>query len=45
MSAGFGHIGGIPLEEGLPMIVPTACALALLVRTRLYEVGAWLRRR
>jgi hypothetical protein len=39
------HIGGMPLEEALPMLLPTAGILALVARARLKEIAAWRRRR
>jgi hypothetical protein len=39
----FAHIAGLPLEETVPTLAPTACALALLVRTRLRRLGRWRR--
>jgi hypothetical protein len=39
------HIGGLPLEEGLPAVAPVAGACALLVGTRLRWIGEWLRHR
>jgi hypothetical protein len=39
------HIGGVPLEEGLITLAPTAAVLVLLARARLKEVAGWRRRR
>jgi hypothetical protein len=41
----FAHVAGVPVEEGLLALVPTACALAVAVRARLGEIAGWLRRR
>jgi hypothetical protein len=40
----FGHVGGVPLEEGLLTLAPLASVLAVLVGARLREIGGWLRR-
>jgi hypothetical protein len=39
------HIGGVPVEEGLPAVVPATCALVVVVRARLGGIAAWRRRR
>ncbi len=39
------HIGGMPLEESVLMLAPTAGILALVARARLKEIAAWRRRR
>jgi hypothetical protein len=39
------HVGGIPLEEGLPAVVPATCAVLVFARARLGELLAWRRRR
>jgi hypothetical protein len=45
VSTRLAHVAGVPLEEGLIMLVPAACAFAVAVRARLGELVAWLRRR
>ncbi len=45
MSGTFAHVGGIPLEEALPAVVPAACFFAAFVGTLLGGFGEWLRRR
>jgi hypothetical protein len=39
------HIGGLPLEEGLPSVAPAAAVAVILIRARLRGLGAWRRRR
>jgi hypothetical protein len=41
----FGHLGGIPLEEGALAVAPAASMFAVLVGARLRGLVAWLRRR
>ena len=41
----FGHIGGVPVEEGLATVAPAAGAFAILIGARLRGLGEWLRRR
>lgn len=45
MDLPFAHVGGVPLEESLLALAPTASVLALLVGARLRELGGRLRRR
>jgi len=45
MSPPLAHVAGIPLEEGLLMLLPAACAFGVAVRGRLGELVAWLRQR
>jgi hypothetical protein len=41
----FAHVGGVPLEETLLALAPTASVIALLVAARLRDLGGRLRRR
>jgi hypothetical protein len=41
----FAHIGGLPVEESLPMLAPAAPLVVLAVRARLARLAAHRRRR
>jgi hypothetical protein len=45
MTAPLAHVGGVPVEEALPAILPAACALTLIFRAALSQVSQRLGRR